>query len=166
MAKFTIKGIDEYVAALERIERNTDDILKDAIYEGAGIIADGIKSGLNTISIEENSKGMQAYGTPEKPVRGISRRQRADLINSMGIAPIKRFGANINTKIGWDGYGSVKTRAHPQGVPNILLMRAVESGTSFMQKNPVVRKSVNKVRKKAQDAIKNKIDEAIKERLG
>ena len=44
-------------------------------------------------------------------------------------------------------------------------MRAVESGTSFMKKNPIVRKSVNKVHAKAEEAIKNKIDEKIKKEM-
>ncbi len=165
MAKFTIKGIDDYVAALERVDKNSEETIKEAIYDGAAIVADAIKAGLQSLPIDEGENGLQRYGTPDNPVNGVSRRQKADLIASMGLAPIQRFNADINTKVGWDGYGSIKTKAHPQGVPNVLLMRAVESGTSFMKKNPVIRKAVNKVHAKAEEAIKNKIDEKIKKEM-
>lgn len=163
MAKFTIKGIDDYVAALERVDKNSDETIKEAIYDGAAIVADAIKAGLQSLPIDEGPNGLPRFGTPENPLNGVSRRQKADLINSMGIAPISRKGLTIDTKIGWDGYGSVKTKAHPQGVPNVLLMRSIESGTSFMKKNPVVRKSVNKARRNAEEAIKNTIEQKIEE---
>lgn len=161
MARFMIIGIDDYIAALERLDSQADETIEAAVYVGAGIIADSIKAELQRLPIDEGPNGLPRFGTPGNQLNGISRRQKADLINSMGIAPIQRFRADINTKIGWDGYGSVKTKAHPQGVPNVLLMRSIESGTSFMKKNPVVRKSVNKTRRNAEEAIKNTINNKI-----
>ena len=37
-------------------------------------------------------------------------------------------------------------------------MRSIESGTSFRQKNPVVRKTINSVKKQAVEAMGKKID--------
>lgn len=163
MARLSIRGIDDYIAALERLDNQAEETIKTAVYEGAGIIADSIKAGLQSLPIDEGPNGLPRFGTPENPLNGVSRRQKADLINSMGIAPISRKGLTIDTKIGWDGYGSVKTKAHPQGVPNVLLMRSIESGTSFMKKNPIVRKSVTKARRSAEEAIKNTIEQKIEE---
>lgn len=165
MAKFTVKGIDEYTAALERLSDNAQEGIKESIYEGAGIVADSVKAALYGIPIDEGTNGLPKYGTPENKLKGISRKQRADLIESMGLSPIKENGLSTDTKIGWDGYGSVKTRKHPQGLPNILLMRSLESGTSFMQKTPVVRKAVTKARKTAEQAMIKKMNEKIEEAM-
>lgn len=165
MAKFTVKGIDEYTAALERLSDKAEESIKETVYEGAGIIADSVKAALYSIPIDEGTNGLPKYGTPENKLNGVSRKQRADLIESMGLSPIKESSTGIDTKIGWDGYGSVKTKAHPQGVPNVLLMRSIESGTSFMQKTPVIRKAVSKARKTAERAMINKMTEKIEEAM-
>ena len=43
-----------------------------------------------------------------------------------------------------------------------MLMRSIESGTSFRQKNPVIRKAINKVKKQAVDVMSDSIDKSIR----
>ena len=43
MAKLTITGLDEYIEKLERLGKNSEGIAKQALYEGAGIVADEIR---------------------------------------------------------------------------------------------------------------------------
>ena len=75
-----------------------------------------------------------------------------DLEKSFGITPIERDkDGNWNAKIGFDGYDS-------KGVPNQLKARAIESGTSKIQKRPFVRPAVNATKTKAV-VVKKIIDE-------
>ena len=84
----------------------------------------------------------------------------------MGLAPIqeKELGY-INTKLGFDGYGSVPTKSHPNGIPNTLLMRSIESGTSFRKKNAVVRRSVNQAKASAVKAMADTIDDELRKEI-
>ena len=81
----------------------------------------------------------------------------------MGIAPAGVNGeGNTNTKVGFAGYGTFPTKKYPKGVPNALLARSVESGSSVRKKAPFVRKAVNKSRDKAISEMEKKINESIK----
>ena len=125
MAEMRIKGLDEYVLALESLSNNSEKILKKSVYKGAGIVADAIKSELRSLPIDNS------FGSEENLIRGLSNRQKSDLINSMGISPIEHDGDYINAKVGFDDYGSIPTKKYPKGVPNQMLARSVNSGNSF-----------------------------------
>lgn len=160
MAKITVKGIDEYAEAVKKYSKNADQILKKSVYAGGGVIADAVKEGLKTLPIQEGKNGLPVFAGEGEKLTGVSRKQKQDLIDSMGLAPIQEFKAGyITTKLGWDGYGSIKTKKYPKGVPNQMLMRSVEGGTEFRQKNPVVRKAVNGARKKSVDAMSKTIEQ-------
>ncbi len=164
MAKIDVKGLDEYMNRLWALQEHTEEVTKRAVYAGANVVADAVKKALNTIPIQEGDNGLPEMGTPENPLTGISRKQKADLMDSFGLAPIQEFKKGyISTKAGWDGYGNMKTKKYPQGVPNQMLMRSIESGTTFRKKNPVVRKAVNKVRKGSIKAMGEEIDKACAE---
>ena len=100
-------------------------------------------------------------GTAENPLIGVTKRQKADLIEAFGLAPIKEENGYVQTKAGVDGYGSVPTESYPNGVPNAMLMRSVESGTSFRKKHPVFRPAVNRARKKAEEKMKQVVEQQL-----
>lgn len=163
MAKIDFKGIDEYSKKLEILFKDTEKVVREAVYEGAAVVADEIKAGLKGLPIEEGENGLPPVGTVEHKLSGVSRRQKSDLIDSFGLAPIENDGGYIQTKAGVDGYGSIPTKKYPNGVPNAMLMRSVESGTTFRNKNPVFRKAVNRSRKRCEDKMAETIDQKIKE---
>lgn len=158
MAKIEFKGIDEYAKVLATLGNESEEIVKSAVYKGAAIVADEIKSGINSIPIQEGNNGLPPMGTPENKLYGISRKQKGDLMDSFGLAPMENDGDYIQTKAGVDGYGSIPTKKYPGGVPNVMLMRSIESGTSFRDKHPVFRQATNRARKRAEEAMKNEID--------
>lgn len=158
MAKIEFKGIDEYAKVLAALGNESEEIVKSAVYKGAAIVADEIKSGINSIPIQEGDNGLPPVGTPENKLYGISRKQKGDLMDSFGLAPMENDGDYIQTKAGVDGYGSIPTKKYPQGVPNVMLMRSIESGTSFRDKHPVFRQATNRARKRAEEAMKNEVD--------
>lgn len=157
MARMQVRGIDEYSSKIRKLSRNSNRIIERGIYVGAGIVANSVKRGLQNLLVENG------FGTEENKLTGVSRRQKSDLIKSMGLAPIKhQANGYINTKVGWDGYGSIPTKTYPKGVPNQLLMRSVESGTSFRKKTPVIRKSVNRVKETAVKEMAAVVDEELR----
>lgn len=161
MAKIDFKGIDAYAQALARMESGSEEIIKRAVYNGAAVVADAIKDGINSIPIQEGENGLSPIGTPENPLYGITRKQKGDLLDGFGLAPMENDGGYIQTKAGFDGYGSTRTKAYPKGLPNVVLMRSVESGNSFRKKTPVIRRAVTKSRKPAEKVM----DETINSEL-
>ena len=43
MAKISFSGIDEYAKVLDVLDKESDEILKSAVYKGAALVADEIK---------------------------------------------------------------------------------------------------------------------------
>ena len=166
MAVMQIKGMEEYTKKIKDLAKNEEKVIKTSVYVGAGVIADAVKVALKTLPVEEGGNGLPPFGTQERPISGVSRQQKGDLIDGMGLAPIKESKPGyISTKLGWAGYGRVKTKRYPNGVPNQMLMRAVEGGTSFRRKTLVVRKSVRKAKQQAVEAMGRRAEEEIRKEI-
>lgn len=157
MAKITVIGLGDYGACIEKLFDDTEQICREAVYAGAGVIADAVKEGIRSLPVDNR------IGTDKKKLKGITNRQKADLINGFGLAPIENNNGDINTKVGFDGYGSIPTKKYPKGLPNASLMRSVESGTSFRKKTPVIRKAVNSHMKEAQQEMEKVVDKKCEE---
>lgn len=160
MAKISVKGLEEYANRLANLQNEQGDMIERAVYAGAGVVADAIKKGLKGIPTTEER------GTPDHPIHGVTKRQKSDLINGFGLASIENRDGYIQTKAGFDGYGNTPSRKYPKGLPNALLMRSVESGTSFRSKTPVIRRAVNGSRKASIQAMGESIDKSCKEIIG
>ena len=157
MAKITFPGLNDYELMISRLSKNAADIAGRAIYTGAGIVADEIKSGIQSLPI------VRGYGTAENPLPGgVTQPQKQGLLDGLGIAPLQNDGGYLNVKIGFDGYNRTKTEKYPRGQPNQLVARGVESGASWKQKHPFVRPAVNRSRKRAEAAMAEALDEEIK----
>lgn len=166
MAVMQIKGMEEYTKKIKDLAKNEEKVIKTSVYVGAGVIADAVKAALKTLPVDEGGNGLPPFGTPERPISGVSRQQKGDLIDGMGLAPIKESKPGyISTKLGWAGYGRVKTKRYPNGVPNQMLMRAVEGGTSFRRKTLVVRKSARKAKQQAVEAMGRRAEEEIRKEI-
>src|SRR5665648_1281930 len=83
-ARCTFAAGDEFALAISRLATDSDVIAKKAIYEGAKVIADKIKSNLDGVLSPEAS---------------------GELVASFGVTPIEKDASgNCNAKIGFDGY--------------------------------------------------------------
>ena len=120
---------------LSRLGKDIERIAGAAIYQGAGIVADEIKKGIE--------------GLPEKT--GVTKR---GLIDGFGISGLQNDNGYHNVKLGFDGYNE-------NGVPNVLMARVFESGTSKVQKRPFVRPAVNRSKKQVEQAMAKTIDKEI-----
>lgn len=155
MARMEIRGFDELELQLSKLA--DPEISKEVVQAGAQPIADQIRKNLEGLP-EDKFR----YLKKNEAFTGLPRQQKQDLLDSLGIAPPDiDFDGNTNTKIGFDGYGKLPTKKYPKGVPNQLLARAVESGSSVRKKTPFVRKAVNKAKKLAEAEMQKKLDEKI-----
>ena len=156
MAKITFPGLSDYELMISRLSKGVDDIAGKAIYAGAGIVADAIKENIKDLPI------VRGYGTEKDPLPGgVTAPQKAGLIDGLGISPMQNDAGFLNVKIGFDGYNAAKTEKYPQGQPNQLVARGVESGTSWKKKSPFIRPAINASKQRAEDEMARILDEEI-----
>lgn len=161
MAKIDFSGHNDFYKKLQELEAvfAKDTAIEKAVHSGAKIVADEIRDNLENIP-EDGFKRLK----PGEVFTGLSNAQKQDLENSFGLTPIDRDkNGFVHTKAGFDGYGSFSTPSYPQGVPNALLARAAESGSSVRKKTPFIRPAVKATREKAVQAMEDSIDETTKE---
>ena len=149
MPTFKFKGIDEYLLKLESITLNTDKFIHEAIYEGAKVVADETKTALRSMNVD-NSRYKKG-----QTKSSISSVQRNDLVESFGISPIQNKDGFINVKTGVDGFNRI-------GQANVRVARMLESGTSYMQKNPVISRASRRARKRCEKAMQESLDKNYK----
>ena len=162
MAKFQFKGVDEYIQRLDKLYGKTDKIIGSAIYEGTAVVMKAVKSAIDGIQTDDS----HGFGTAENPKTGPTSIQKAGLWHSVGIAKMRNDNGFWNTKIGFDGYNYVKTKRWPQGQPNAMVARSIESGTSFMQKQPFMRKAEQAARGPCEKVMQETIDLEIDYLMG
>lgn len=159
MARLIIgSGIDTYIADLNRLLADEEEICKRSIYEGAKIVADKVRSEIDGLPVRE-------YDKSTRMVNGITASQKAGLQAGLGIATMRRDGSFLNAKIGMDGYNSTRTEKFPNGQPNALIARALESGTSFRSRNAFITRATNASRSAAEQAMKTQMDKEIQQRI-
>lgn len=155
MAKLQLSGFEELEMKLSKLA--DPEISKEVVMAGAQPVADEIRKSLESLpedKFRRLKKGEVFVGVPKH--------QKQDLLDSLGIAPPDiDYQGNTNTKVGFDGYGSIPTKKYPKGVPNQLLARAIESGSSVRKKTPFMRKAANKARKTAEEEMQKKYDEKV-----
>lgn len=158
--KLTVgSGIDHYIKALDRLTVMAEPEIKQAVYVGGGIVADAVRASIKDLPARKGS-----FKAP--PVSGVTNSQRQGLLDGLGISRMKNDGGFINVHIGFDGYNSTVSDNWPQGVPNALVARSVESGTSWLKKHPFVAPAVRAVKTEAEMAMAAKFDEVIKQDFG
>lgn len=155
MAKIQMTGIDEYIAKLEKI-RNPDGLIKRAVYDGAAVLAEAVRKSIDSIP-ENDGK----YVPGNAMIQGLSAAQKQGLREGLGIAHMQNENGYINTKIGFDGYNSVRTKKYPKGQPNALIARAIESGTSRRAKYRFVSRATNSAKAAAIQAMSERMDQDL-----
>lgn len=160
LAKMIISGGDEIELMLAKLEASSFEIGKKAVREAADIVADRMRS-----NIDKLPKDTFRKLSKEEKFKGIPEVQKKDLLDSMGVTPVGvTDDGTINVKVGFNGYGSFPTKSYPKGLPNQLLARAVESGSSVRKKTPFVRPTINQtsalVKEKMQEVINREIEKS------
>ena len=160
MAKFQFEGVDKLIAQYKKLEANTVPMIGKAIYNGAGVVMNACETAIANLATDDR------FGTAQSPVTGPTSIQKAGLQHALGIAKMRNDNGFYNVKIGFDGYNRVKTKRWPQGQPNMMVARSVESGTSWMQKQPFMRKAEQSSKSHCEQVMSETIDKEIKRIIG
>lgn len=155
MARFQFDGVDKLVQQYDRLAKDTEKIIGAAIYKGAGVVMKNVVGAVDGLSTDNH------FGTPENPTTGPSTIQKIGLQRSLGIAKMRNDNGFYNVKIGFDGYNNVKTKTWPQGQPNSMVARSIESGTSWMSKQPFMRKAEQASRGPCEAVMSEVVDKEI-----
>lgn len=164
MAKISFSRYQEYAVGLYELERigQSGKLLDKAVVAGGNIVADEIRRRLENLP-EDRFRYLEG----DEKFEGVPHPQLLDLLTSFGLTPVQRDrGGFVNVKAGFDGYGSHPTSSYPKGIPNPLLARAVESGSSVREKTPFVRPAVNATRKQAVAAMDAEIRDGLEKIFG
>jgi hypothetical protein len=142
----TIKtdGLDDLNEMLAKLGAKAEEVAKKSLYQGAAIVADAFTSATKSIRTEP-FKG-------KKDKRLPSPEEKAALIGRTGIAKFKATGSEVDTLIGITEAGGYAYVGNTKKAVR-LIARSINSGTSFMNKQPVFRKAKNASQKSAVAAI-------------
>lgn len=147
-----VTGMDEISKLLEKMQQAAPAIAAEALYEGAGIMSAEINSAAAGIRTGPGATRQSArYATEDE--------KAAVLSAGAGIAKFKKNGTEVNTSVGYksSGYATVRGRRKP--VP--LIVNAINSGTSFMHKQPFVRRAASSGGAKAMSKMTEFIEDAF-----
>lgn len=158
-------GLDLYMKEIQKLCDNTLGCMKQSLFEGAGIIADEIHQGLESLPVEETSKGTAPFAYKGKKLKGVTSQQKADILENFGIAAHRSEGGAVTTLIGVRGSGYTVSNDGEGEVPINVILRSIESGCSFREKNPIIHNAVNRSKSKAIDAMNKKFETIIEEAM-
>ncbi len=161
MARFIFKVGEEYLLKLSRLQKNADGIIKQAIYDGADIVADEIQKSIDKLPEETFHKLRDG-----DRFSGVPKTQKLALKRFFGLSEMQKDTIGWNTKAGFAGYMEEgRSKKYPNGLPIPLLARSIESGSTVRQKHPFVRTAVRASRSKAVDAMEQTINKEIQKEM-
>lgn len=129
MPSIKMHGFRITTQKIAKLEHESPEIVAKAVRAGADIVADKVRDNLTSV--------LSGKGTGE-------------LLDSMGITPVRQYGSVINAKVGFDGYDKM-------GTPNMLKAAVLEYGSRRQQARPFMAPAVNATRRKA----KAKMEEIV-----
>lgn len=144
MPKIALKGLDDLAFVLNRLTDQSETVIKRAIYDGAGIMADAVRGNIGSIRT----------GGPSDWERRRRETQKAGLQEGLTTYEIENKGEMIEGGVGFDGYNSL-------GQANRMIARVFNSGTSFSSKQPFFDRAVRSSRYAARQAVISGIESEI-----
>ena len=151
-----VGGMAEISELLSQMAEAAPGVAAQALYKGAGIMAEEVRKGADGIKTApfkwaSSSKGERRLPSPEekKIVQSVG----------AGIAKFDKNGAEVDTSVGYRNAGYAQLKGKTVPIPKIV--NAINSGTSFMNRQPFVRKAERSGGQKSMDAMKATIEEAF-----
>lgn len=150
-----VDGMTEISDLLDRMEQEAPKVAAGALYEGAGIMADEIKKGaesIQTAPFQYTKNGTRLPSPEEKAIVTAA---------SAGIASFSKNGTEVDTSVGYRNAGYADLNGKQRPIP--VIVNSINSGTSFMKKQPFVRKAARTGGTKAISRMKEYIENAFEE---
>lgn len=159
MATMRFRGLDEYLQNLQRVEKNTPEIVGKVVYGMADIVADAVREEINALPAEPDVEALKSWSKDTRAPLTV--KEKKGLQKGFGITKMLEEDGYYHVKLGFDGYNDIKTKKYPKGQPNVMIARAIESGSSIRDKHPFIRPATNKSRKSAEKRAQTIIDDEI-----
>ena len=134
MPRIQLKGLDDTVFVLNRLTDKSEGVIKRAIYDGAGILADAVRA--------------------SDWERRRRETQKAGLRAGLTTFDIKEKGGTIEGGVGFDGYNEL-------GQANRMIARVFNSGTSFSSRQPFFERAIRSARYAARQKVLSEIEDEI-----
>lgn len=148
MPNAKIDGMAAFGGLLDKLSNESESLLKTGLYDANKEIYTEVERELSALP-----EGRHEL-TPE---------QKQGLINTLYGSKMQNKDGEVYFIISVTGYNEKKTEKYPKGQPNIMILRSLERGTSYLHKHPVMRKSLNRSKKAAVAAMQNTISKEIAE---
>ena len=158
---YTVKttGMKEVQEMLETLAESAPKAAASALYDGAGTMRNEMETQaklIRTAPFKYASGGETRLPSPEE--KAIVEK------GAIGVAKFQKDDDGCNTSVGFSrsGYAMLAGRL----VPIPLIANSINSGTSFMNKQPFVRKAKTAGGKKAVDVMKKSITDYLEKKTG
>ena len=149
-----VDGIEELSRKLTALGDKAEEVASRALYDGAGVMANAYRNAAASVRAQPFR-----YAVFKK--RDPSFEEKAAIQGQTGIARFDKNGSEVQTSIGFSGSGYVTIAGKQKAVRKIA--NAINSGTSFMNKQPVFRKAATQTAPAASAAIVAKAEHLIDE---
>ena len=147
-----VGGMEQISETLSKLEKDAPAVASRALYEGAGIMADQINksaASIRTAPFQYAAGGKRRLPSPEE--------KDIVLAASAGIAKFNKNGTEVDTSVGFRNAGYAELNGKVKPIP--VIVNSINSGTSFMTKQPFVRKAANTGGKAAMAAMTQFIED-------
>lgn len=149
-----IDGMAEISELLGKMEQQAPAVAAQALYVGAGIMSDAIRqeaNGIKTAAFRYAKNGESRMPSPEE--------KEIVTAAGAGIAKFDKNATEVNTSVGYRNAGYADLKGKKKPIP--VIVNSINSGTSFMNKQPFVRKAARNGGTKAMEAMKEFIEDAF-----
>ena len=148
-----VDGMTEISETLSKLEEKAPAVAAKALYEGAGIMAEEVRKGADSIKTAPFKWASSSAGATRLPSP-----EEKEIVQqaSAGIAKFDKNGTEVQTSVGFRNAGYAQLKGKTVPIPKIV--NAINSGTSFMKKQPFVRKAATAGGPRAIAAMKDVIE--------
>lgn len=146
-----VDGMEEISETLTKLGDAATAAASLGLYEGAGVMANALNRAANAIQTAPFHYTKDGTRLPSPEEKAIVTTAAA------GIAKFNKNGTETDTSVGFRNAGYANLNGKTKPIP--LIVNAINSGTSFMKKQPFVRKAAQGAKTQAMEAMKAKIDE-------
>ena len=149
-ASMKTSGTDELISMLSTLGDKAPDIAAQALYDGAGVVADAYSQAVDQI--------MTAKRRHKEPGGRLPTPEEKEALKATGIARFNKDYDGVDTMVGVaEGYANLRGRKKAIK----LLANSINHGTNFMKKQAVFRRAQRTSENAAQNAMVAKADELI-----
>ena len=144
--RMEVTGVADLIQKMDKIGEKGRECASLALYEGARVTADAVGGAVQGIATE-----------PFKYARGGKKRKPSPEEKAIvagakhGVAKFRKNGVSVQTSVGYQNAGYAVLNGKTKPIPQIA--NAINSGTSFMQKQPFIRKAFSQSKGAATAAI-------------